>query len=152
MKKNTLYIPLILLVIHLLSAEAFAFDSASHDFDSCSACKEVLTPVQVEKVIIILDEVSPKMRELRQSLREKRKELRNLHYNVDTDPEAMVQLGIELQAKRKAIVEELRNINQRFKREVGVHVRFKIPHSRGCSALQTTSYCPIYVKHGGTGH
>lgn len=147
MKKNTLYIALILLIVHLLSPDSFAQDATSHDLYSCSSCQEVLTSEQMEKVVTILDQARPEMMELHLSLREKRQALRNLHYTVDTDPEVMVQLGTELQVQRKAIMDELRYINQRLQREVGANIRFKMPHGRGCAALQKSNFCPIYVHH-----
>jgi len=147
MKKNALYIALMLLIVHLLSVNSFAFEEVSHDVSSCSTCQEMLTPEQVEKVGIILEQIKPKMKDLRLKLQEKRQALVNLHYNIDTDPEAMVTLGMELQKQRKAIMNELKNINERIQREVGANIRFKMPHGRGCRALQKTSYCPVYMHH-----
>lgn len=73
-----------------------------------------------ERTYEILHEAHPEIHALRIAIRNKKKELANLSFNMHTTPEMLPRLGQELQALRKILYSRLETVNKRLQSEVGV--------------------------------
>lgn len=68
----------------------------------------------------ILLEAHPEIHALRSAIRDKKRELANLSFNMHTTPEALPRLGQELQALRRDLNSRLLKVTNRLKKEAGV--------------------------------
>lgn len=79
-----------------------------------------MQPRQRELAYKILKDAHPEMHNIRMAIRDKKRELANLSFNMHTTPEALPRLGQELQNLRKKLHSGLELISERLREEVGV--------------------------------
>ncbi|MEG2172209.1 MAG: periplasmic heavy metal sensor [Desulfovibrionaceae bacterium] len=115
---------------------------------NCLPWEGTLSPEQREKAEQILAEARPRLAQVRQTMREKRQELRALSYNNKSDPEDLARLGRQLQKQRDTLREELRALEKRLSAEIGSEVRIRRHHGRGCAALEQAMPCPLPQQVG----
>ncbi len=78
-----------------------------------------LTPEQEKKAWVILEKYKPKIRILRQGLRDKMNQLKEFHYSSPNDHDALALLGQELQKEREALRQELKKLDAELMQKVG---------------------------------
>lgn len=100
------------------------------DVQDMDAWLEQLSPTQQAKARVIMDEVRPRIRELRARIRDTMAELESLSYDQGTSPETLPRLGRELQLLRDELRATLLEMDKRMLRETGVSLGS--PMSRGC--------------------
>lgn len=103
------------------------YSSDSHDMETWL---QQLSPPKQIKAREILEEYRPRVRELRQRIELKKRELESLNYDQETSPETLPRLGRELLLLRDELRAILMCVDERMRREVGVPLGS--PDSRGC--------------------
>ncbi len=119
------YIPLLLcLCILAVSAQAQA---------KSTRWSSELSHEQHRQMQKILHEAAPKIKLLRDGLQQKIIELKNFAYASPNDYETLALLGQELQNQRRILRQELKKLDEKLLREVGVSLHGY--RGRDCNSL-----------------